>query len=117
MPLLILTVASAGAFYYYGFETLYGAGPRAEYVRYGIPRLRVPVGCLQLVGATGLLVGLLYEPAGIVGAAGLALMMLIGLVMRARIGDSLRMMLPRVVSISTRASGTSRCRFARRLSL
>lgn len=94
MLLLILSLASAGLFLYYGYETLFGVPPREEYERYGLPRLRVFVGSMQLLGALGLLLGLVAAPVGILAAGGLTLMMLMGLLVRYRIHDAPQLMVP-----------------------
>lgn len=94
MLLVILAALSAAAFFYYGGETLFADPPRVEYERYGLPKLRVLVGSLQLLGAAGLLIGLLFAPLGAAAATGLALMMLLGVAARVRIHDAPRLMIP-----------------------
>lgn len=94
MILLMLSLASAGAFTFYGAETLFKTPPRGEYERYGMPRLRVFVGSLQLAGAAGLIVGLVFPVLGGLAAGGLMLMMLLGLGVRYRIHDAPRLMVP-----------------------
>lgn len=94
MVLLVLTLVSAGAFAFYGFETLFKDSPRSEYERYGIARLRVFVGSMQLLGACGVVVGLRVAPIGALAAGGLALMMMLGLLVRYRIHDQPRLMVP-----------------------
>ena len=94
MLLLILTLVSAGAFLFSGYETLFEDPPRGEYERYGMPGLRVFVGAMQLLGAMGVLVGLAFAPIGALAAGGLSLMMLLGLLVRFRIHDAPRLMVP-----------------------
>ena len=94
MLLVTLAVASALAFCFYGGETLFANPPRGEYERYGMPRVRVFAGSMQLLGAAGLLLGLRYTPIGVAAAAGLTLMMALGLVVRYRIHDAPRLMVP-----------------------
>ena len=94
MVLLILTLGSAGAFLFYGYETLFGVLPRGEFERYGMPHLRVFVGSMQVLGALGALVGLMFAPIGAVATGGLTLLMLIGLLVRYRIHDAPRLMVP-----------------------
>ena len=94
MDLLILTLGSATAFLFYGYETLFEDGPRSAYERYGMPQVRVFVGALQVLGALGALVGLAYGPIGAVATGGLTLMMLLGLLVRYRIHDPPRLMVP-----------------------
>lgn len=62
---------------------------KREYARYGLTRFRNVVGGLQLLGATGLLVGLQHPWAGLAGSGGLALLMLLGVGVRIKIKDSL----------------------------
>ena len=90
MLLVILVAVSAVAFLYYGAETLFADRPRREFERYGLPHLRVFVGSMQLLGAAGVLIGIFVAPIGAVAAAGLTIMMLLGLVARYRIHDAPR---------------------------
>ncbi len=94
MILVLLAVASALAFLSYGAETLFAHPPRGEFERYGMPRVRVFVGSMQLLGAAGLLIGLFVAPLGATAAAGLTLMMLLGLAARWRVHDIPRLMIP-----------------------
>ncbi len=94
MVLVVLTLGSAGAFLFYGYETLFGDPRRAEFERYGMSRLRVFVGCMQVLGAVGTLIGLASAPIGAAAAGGLTLMMLLGLLVRYRIHDAPRLMVP-----------------------
>jgi hypothetical protein len=94
MLLVTLVLISALAFFFYGGETLFATPPRGEYERYGMPRLRVFAGSMQLLGGAGLLVGLWITPIGLAGAVGLTLMMVLGLVVRYRVHDAPRLMVP-----------------------
>lgn len=94
MILVLLAVISALSFLYYGAETLFADRPQAEFERYGLPRARVFVGSMQVLGAVGVLIGLLVAPLGAAAAAGLTLMMLLGLVARWRVHDPVRLMVP-----------------------
>jgi hypothetical protein len=94
MLLVILAALSALAFFYYGGETLFANPPRIEYERYGLPKFRVLVGSLQVLGAAGVLIGLFFAPVGAAAATGLTLMMLLGVAARYRIHDAPRLMIP-----------------------
>lgn len=94
MLLVTLVLISALAFFYYGAETLFGIPPRGEYERYGMPTVRVFAGTMQLLGAAGLLAGLRFSPIGVAAAAGLTLMMMLGLIVRFRVHDAPRLMVP-----------------------
>jgi len=66
----------------------------AEFHRYRLARFRRLTGRLQLLGATGLLVGLYLPWVGGLAAAGIALQMACGLGVRVKIGDSWVQCLP-----------------------
>lgn len=93
---MVLALLSALPFLYFGAACIWQPRLRNEYRRYGIPNLRVPVGILQLLGATGVLVGLAVAPVGAAAALGLCLLMLSGVVVRVRLRDTLTRMLPAI---------------------
>lgn len=92
--LIALSVASSGAFAFYGYETLFAASPRGEYERYQLASMRVFVGRAQLLGAAGVIVGLAVAPVGLAAALGLSTMMVLGLTVRLRLRDAPRLMIP-----------------------
>ena len=94
MLVVVLSLTSSVAFYSYGVHTLFAAQPREEFARYGLPHLRELTGWLQLLGATGVLIGVAFPPIGVAAATGLMLMMLSGLVVRIRLRDAPREMVP-----------------------
>lgn len=94
MLVVLCALASAAAFVHYGRETLFGRPPRGDFERYGMPRVRVLVGSMELLGAAGVVVGLGVAPVGAVAAAGLTLMMLFGLAARWRLRDAPLLMVP-----------------------
>jgi len=65
-----------------------------EYARYGLTPFRNLVGILQLLGATGLLVGYSQPWAGQSAAGGLAVLMLLGVGVRIKIKDTPLQTLP-----------------------
>ena len=94
MWLVLLIVLSAVSFVYYGVGCLASQRLRDEYLRYGVPHLRVISGTLQLLGAAGVVIGLTIEPIGVAAAAGLCVMMTLGVVVRMRMRDTFRVMIP-----------------------
>ena len=96
MILVSLALLSAVPFFYFGAACIWQPRLRHEYRRYGIPNMRVPVGILQLLGATGVLVGLAVAPLGAAAALGLCLLMVSGVVVRVRLRDTLIRMLPAI---------------------
>lgn len=85
-----LNLFSALAFLLYGFGCLFTEGMTREFERFGLPRLRVFVGCTQILGAGALLAGFAFPLIGLAGAVGLALQMLAGLGVRIRSGDGVK---------------------------
>ena len=73
----------------FGLGYLFSPRMRAEFGRYRLSRYRRLVAWLQLAGACGLMLGLLYPPIGSAAAAGLTAMMLVAVGVRFNIGDSL----------------------------
>lgn len=87
--LKILICFSGLSFLFFGYACLTAPYMVTEFERYGLSRYRKLNGYLQLVGAIALLVGLFYRPLALVGSAGLVILMLMGLMVRIRIKDSL----------------------------
>jgi hypothetical protein len=100
MLLLPFALLSALAFTYYGLRCILSLESRREYLRYGIAHLRVLNGSLQLLGAGGVMFGLLVPPIGMVASGGLCVMMLLGVATRIRLRDAKRLMIP-AVSLAT----------------
>lgn len=90
----LLVVLSGVLFLCYGFTTLLRDGMREEFERFGLSQYRRLTGALEVMGAVGLLCGLLVPPLVVVSAAGLSLMMLLGIVTRIRVRDPWRLAVP-----------------------
>ena len=67
---------------------------KSEFKRFDLEKFGLFTILLQFLGATGLLLGLLYNPILILASLGLALLMFSGLVVRIRLKDSLWVSLP-----------------------
>jgi hypothetical protein len=93
-PLTLLTCASSLAFLVYGCLCLFSSSMLDDFQRFGLERLRMLTGFLEVVGGSGLLVGLKWPPALCISSAGLSLLMLIGFGVRLRMRDSLVQSLP-----------------------
>jgi hypothetical protein len=85
--ILALSLFCSVSFFGYGLSCLFSRHMVAEFERYGLARFRTLTGALQVLAATGLLVGLQIPVIGGIAAAGLALQMACGLGVRVRIGD------------------------------
>ena len=90
----LLKLVSIAAFLFYGLSCLFGKGMEAEFARFGLSRFRRLTGALEVAGALGLITGFLLPVLDIPAAAGLGLLMLLGIITRIRIKDSLVEMLP-----------------------
>lgn len=91
---LFLLLLSAGSFVFFGLACLRSKELLSEFSRYGLSRWRRTVGCLQLLGAGGLIVGLWVPWIALVASGGLAVMMFLGVCVRVKIRDSLIQTLP-----------------------
>ena len=67
---------------------------KSEFKRFNLEKLGLLTIILEFVGATGLLIGLLYNPIVLISSGGLALLMLLGTIVRIRLKDSLWVSLP-----------------------
>lgn len=94
LSIQISLVFCALAFYFYGFNCLFSDFLKSEFKRFGLAQYRLLTGALQLLGATGLLAGLYFPLIGVLAAAGLSLLMLMGFITRLKIKDSFKETFP-----------------------
>ena len=99
----ISTVLSIGLFLYFGFACLFANGMVAEFDRFGLSRFRRLTGSLELLGALGLIVGYALPLLRLLSAVGLALLMLLAVVTRLRVRDSLLETVPAAVLLLVNA--------------
>ncbi len=90
-------LVSVVLFLVYGALCLFSNGMEEEFERYGLSRFRRLTGGLEVLGGLGLLVGLLVSWVMVVASAGLALLMLLGVIARVRVRDPLLEMVPAAV--------------------
>jgi uncharacterized membrane protein YphA (DoxX/SURF4 family) len=83
----VLTILSGLLFLWYGGSTLFANGMADDFERFGLGPYRRLTGGLEMLGALGLFAGLLIRPVIVISAAGLALMMLLGVFTRVRVRD------------------------------
>lgn len=67
---------------------------QSEFKRFGLERIGILTIVLELLGAAGLLCGLVYKPILLLSAGGLALLMFFGVLVRIKSKDSLFVSLP-----------------------
>jgi uncharacterized membrane protein YphA (DoxX/SURF4 family) len=89
-----LTCLSGAAFLVYGVLCFCSSSMGNDFHRFGMDNLRIPTGLLELLGGSGLLIGLKWAPAQRISSAGLTLLMLIAFSIRMRMRDSISVSLP-----------------------
>ncbi len=94
MVLVVLALISGLSFLYYGSQILFRTRLREEFTRYGMPGVRNFVGAVELLGGAAVLLGLAFPRLGALAAAGLTLLMMLGLIVRVRLHDARRVMVP-----------------------
>lgn len=67
---------------------------KLEFKRFGLEKYGTITALLEILGALGLLVGLVFKPILFISSGGLALLMLFGLIVRVRVKDNFRLLLP-----------------------
>ena len=74
-----------------GYVGSYFTSPhmKSEFVRFGLEKFGLLTILLQIAGSVGLIVGLKYLPILVVSSLGLAVLMMLGFIVRIKIKDSL----------------------------
>ena len=85
----VLSMFSGSSFLFYGLSCLFSSHMKNEFNRFGISQFLKLTGTLQILGGFALLIGFWKIPLlAFIGAAGLALLMLLGSIVRIKIKDS-----------------------------
>jgi len=93
--LTVLTLISGTSFIYFGISCLTNSFIKSEFKRFGLKKYRVIIGYLQLIGALGLFFGYSYSLILQAAAAlGLAILMLMGFIVRIKIRDTINQCIP-----------------------
>jgi len=95
MTLLTFSVVlSSLAFYAYVISYFISPHMKNEFKRFNLEKLGLLTIILELIGATGLLIGLQYNLILLVSSLGISLLMLCGLIVRLKLKDSIWVSLP-----------------------
>ena len=95
---LVLVTLTAGAFLAYGIQVFVSQRMNEEYLRYGVSAgQKRAIGSAQILGACGLLIGVIYPVLGLFAAIGFVVMMLGAVTVRFKIKDSLSQALPALI--------------------
>jgi uncharacterized membrane protein YphA (DoxX/SURF4 family) len=92
--ILLLTLFSSASFVVYGVAYFFAPHIKNEFKRFGLEKFGVLTAILEIVGAMGLLVGLVYTPILLISSGRLAVLMCLGVVTRIRVKDSVLVSLP-----------------------
>jgi len=95
----VLALLSSALFMASGVSCFVGPQMRREFSRFGLDRLRILTGVLELLGAGGLIVGLWWTPALRLAAGGLALLMLAAVAIRLRQRDTAWLIFPALLLV------------------
>jgi hypothetical protein len=90
----ILEFFSAISFIIYGILSFTSNIMKSEFKRWGISKFRFIVGCAQLTGGFGLLIGYYFPIMTLLSSFGLALLMTLGFGLRLIVNDGLIKSLP-----------------------
>ena len=80
----------------YGIAYLVSTKMKSEFKRFGLEKIGTLTAVLELLGATGLLVGLQSNILLLISSAGLGLLMFFALLVRIRVKDSLFVSIPAI---------------------
>jgi hypothetical protein len=92
--LTLLVILSSLSFLIYGVSYFTSPHMRSEFQRFQLEKWGLWVVILEILGALGLLLGLAFNVLLIISSGGLSLLMLMGVAVRLKIGDSILEILP-----------------------
>ncbi len=93
---LSILLFSAISFIFYGITSFFSKRMLSEYARWGYKNQRILLGCLQLLGGVGLLVGIINSTLLIIASFLLTFMMITAVFVRIKIKDNIIQMSPAI---------------------
>ena len=94
---------SSFSFFAYTIYYFKSSKMEMEFKRFGLEKFGLIIIMLQFLGATGLMVGLVFNPLLIISSLGLALLMLAGFLVRLKLKDGILVSLPALFYMSLNA--------------
>jgi uncharacterized membrane protein YphA (DoxX/SURF4 family) len=94
---LSLLLFSAVSFIFYGISSFFSKRMLSEYARWGYKNQRILLGCLQLLGGVGLLIGITNTLLLSVASFLLTFMMITAVFVRIKIKDNIIQMSPAIL--------------------
>lgn len=91
---IVCTLFSSISFFIYVAMYFITDNLQNDFKRFELEQFGLLVILLELLGAAGLMIGLKYNPLLTISSIGLALLMLCGLIVRIKFGDSIWISLP-----------------------
>jgi uncharacterized membrane protein YphA (DoxX/SURF4 family) len=91
---LCLVIFSGLSFLVYGITFFTSTNMRNEFKRFGLSQFGPFVACLEILGSLGLFIGIKMNLFLMLSAAGLALLMLMGVLVRVKAKDRFRDIVP-----------------------
>jgi hypothetical protein len=92
--LFLLIIISSISFLSYGTTYFTSSQMKDEFKRFGLEKFGTMIAILELAGAIGLLVGLMFNVVLLISSGGLSLLMLLGIAVRLRVKDRFLVLLP-----------------------
>ena len=98
MNYLFISCVLISSFSFLAYSISYFILPhmKKEFKRFNIEKLGLLTIILEILGAVGLIIGLLFKPILLISSGGLAILMLLALVIRIKSKDSLLISLPAI---------------------
>ena len=90
----ICILISSLSFFAYAVSYFTSPHMKKEFKRFGLEKIGLLTIILQFMGATGLILGLKFNPILTISSLGLTLLMLSGLIVRIKLKDSIWISLP-----------------------
>ncbi len=90
----IVLIFSSSSFLFYGISYFTSTKMKSEFKRFGLEKFGTMTAILEIMGGVGLVIGLQFNFILVISAAGLALLMFLGILVRIKVKDSIRITLP-----------------------
>ena len=92
--LITCVLISSFSFFAYAYSYFNAPHMKNEFKRFGLEKIGLTTVLLEITGALGLLIGLKFDFILLISSLGLALLMLIGFIVRMKLKDSIWVSLP-----------------------
>ena len=92
--LITCVLISSFSFFAYAYSYFNAPHMKNEFKRFGLEKIGLTTVLLEITGALGLLIGLKFDFILLISSLGLALLMLVGFIVRMKLKDSIWVSLP-----------------------